>query len=677
MNKIFLLLCFVLLSILPGCKKDKQVIDETPPVPSVRAIEILEPTYPTEGGINLGLKVNSVPEEVYNFGIMIFKDSTLREIITSKNIESPLQVKSYHINIKSGLKLDSVYYYSYYLNNKVNKNKDDILKFTFGKELKLKIDSISSNSRFVGDTLRLYGDFEGFQLKEAGIGNVKLQAYKYSDKVIYMLLSDKTPIGEQSIYLHSTYQKTIFKDKFSLHTASITDFPKEVQILEEVSIKGSNFSAYPKGNKLFINDEEVSITSSTPNLLKFTIPNTIKSATLHLKLQSNNQTIVTKDLVPMRIKKPTLVKLPSEISINDLFSLSLKDLPKTALKLVFDGHEASLFSRSDDERDHISDLYWEIGIANYLNKTAQLELQYLDEKIKFSPLVKINAPWFVASNEIPFDVADLTNPAVVVNNTAYILAGSNTSKSGLSFWKFNKISGNFSEMQVPFTCEYPVVTASKDKIYLYTGGNTDNFYELDPVNNTYKHLENYSGKTRLNGTMNAVNGKIYMVTGHNYAPDYPYGRSEGDGTMYAYDVANNKWNRSVDFPEIEAANVYGRMRTSSFVIKNKLFVVGGSLHTGQTQTYAFDTGTNQWTTTADVPPMTNRSSIGIGDNGYLLYPPFYRYKSATNKWEEIPHILPRGYDTSHSIAFVLDDQFYYRLNSFNKLLRISVNELTK
>lgn len=56
---------------------------------------------------------------------------------------------------------------------------------------------------------------------------------------------------------------------------------------------------------------------------------------------------------------------------------------------------------------------------------------------------------------------------------------------------------------------------------------------------------------------------------------------------------------------------------------------------------------------------------------------FYRYKSATNKWEEIPHILPRGYDTSHSIAFVLDDQFYYRLNSFNKLLRISVNELTK
>lgn len=677
MNRIFLLLCFIILTILSGCKKDKQVIDQPAPVPSVRSIELLEPTYPTEGGINLGLKVNSVPDELYNIGIMIFRDSTLREIITSKNIASPLQVKSYHINIKSGLKLDSVYYYSYYLNNKINTNKADILKFTFGKELKLKIDSISSDSRFVGDTLRLYGDFEGFQLKEAGIGNVKLQAYKYSDNVIYMLLSDKTPVGEQDIYLHSTYQKTVFKDKFSLHTAAITDFPKEVQILEEVSIQGSNFSTYPKGNKLFINDEEVSIKSSTSTLLKFVIPNTIKSATLHIKLQSNNQTIVTKDLVPMRIKKPTLVKLPSEIAINDLFFLSLKDLPKTALKLVFDGHEASLFSRSDDERDHISDLHWEIGLANYLNKTAQLELHYLDEKIKFTPLVKINAPWFIASNAIPFDAADLTNPAVVVNNTAYILAGSKTSKSGLSFWKFDKTSGNFSEIQVPFTCEYPIVTASKDKIYLYTGSKGDNFYELDPVHNTYKHLEDYSGKIRLSGTMNAVNGKLYMVTGHNYAPDHPYGRSEGDGTMYAYDVDNNKWNRSVDFPEVEVANVYGRMRTSSFVIKNKLFIVGGSMHTGQTQTYAFDTSTNQWETTADVPSLMYRSSIGIGDNGYLLYPPFYRYKSKTNVWEEIPHIIPRGYDTSNSIAFVLDDQFYYGINSFNKLLKIPINELTK
>ncbi len=668
--------CVFLFTFFFSCKKEKQEI-QPPSIPQIAQIELLEPNYPTDGGLNLGLKINSVPEPLSNIGILIARDSTFKDIVLNKNFELPLEVKTYNLNVKSGLELNSSYYYTYFINNKISTAKSDLLKFTFGKESKLKIDSISMATRSIGDTLRLYGDFEGFQLKEAGIGNVKLQAYKKSDKIIYMPLTDQTPVGEQDIYLHSTYQKTVFKDKFSLSTAQIIDFPKEVKIGEEVKITGTNFSKYRNANKLFINDEEVAIKSFGINFIQFVIPNTIKSATLHVNLKCNNQNIAPKDNAPMRIKRPEVVELPSEIAISDFLSVTLKDLPKTAVQFFIDGYETEFIHRSDDDRENTSQISWSTFINNYTNKSVQLEVRYLDEKIKLSPSIRIKDPWFIGSNEIPFNSIDMTNPAVVVNNTAYILANNGSANGGLSFWKFNKTSENFTEIKVPFACENPKMSASKNKIYLYTGNQNGQFYELDPSNNTFKELEKYPGIVRTNGTINRVNNKLYMVTGHNPSP-YPFGRTEGDRTMYSYDIANNKWEKSVDFPENEIIGVYDRMRTSSFVIGSKLFVIGGSMHTGQVQTYAFDTETKSWETKADLPLwVSNRSSLGITDYGYAFLGPLYRYTAARNTWEQVLHIIPFGHEASNSIAFVLDDQLYYSIDRYNKLLRVSVNELKK
>lgn len=668
--------CLFLFIFFFSCKKEKQEI-QPPSIPQIAQIELLEPNYPTDGGLNLGLKINSVPEPLSNIGILIARDSTFKDIVLNKNFELPLEVKTYNLNVKSGLELNSSYYYTYFINNKISLAKADLLKFTFGKESKLKIDSISMATRSIGDTLRLYGDFEGFQLKEAGIGNVKLQAYKKSDKVIYMPLTDQTPVGEQEIYLHSTYQKTVFKDKFSLSTAQIIDFPKEVKIGEEVKITGNNFSKYRNANKLFINDEEVAIKSFGINFIQFVIPNTLKSATLHVNLKCNNQNIVPKDNAPMRIKRPEVVELPGEIAIGDFLSVTLKDLPKTAVQFFIDGYETEFIHRSDDDRENTSQISWSTFINNYTNKSVQLEVRYLDEKIKLSPSIKIKDPWFIGSNEIPFNSIDMTNPAVVVNNTAYILANNGSANGGLSFWKFNKTSGNFTETKVPFACENPKMTASKNKIYLYTGNQNGQFYELDPSNNTFKELEKYPGIVRTHGTINWVNNKLYMVTGHNPSP-YPFGRTEGDRTMYSYDIANNKWEKSVDFPENEIIGVYDRMRTSSFVIGSRLFVIGGSMHTGQVQTYAFDTDTKRWETKTDLPySFSDKSSLGIADYGFAFLGPLYRYTATRNIWEQIPHIIPYGHDASNSIAFVVDDQLYYSINRYNKLLRVSVNELKK
>lgn len=668
--------CIFMLAIFSACKKDKQEIP-APIVSQVPQLELLEPNYPSDGGLNLGLKINSVPEPLSNIGILIARDSAFKDVVLYKNFELPLEVKTYNLIVKSGLELNSSYYYTYFVNNKISAIKSDILKFTFGKESKLKIDSISIATRSIGDTLRLYGDFEGFQLKEAGIGKVKLSAYKKSDKVIYMPLTDQTPVGEQEIYVHSTYQKAVFKDKFSLSTAQIIDFPKEVKIGEEVKITGTNFSKYPGGNKLFINDVEVAIKSFGMDFIKFVIPNTIKSATLNVSLKCNNQNVVPKDKVPMHIKRPEVVELPSEIAISDFLSVTLKDLPKTAVQFFIDDYETEFIYRSDDDRENTSQISWSTFINNYTNKSVQLEVRYLDEKIKLSPSIKIKDPWFIGSNEIPFNAIDMTNPAVVVNNIAYILASNPNGNGGLSFWRFNKTSGNFTEIKVPFRCENPKMTASKNKIYLYTGNQDGQFYELDPSNNTFKELEKYPGIVRTNGTINRVNDKLYMVTGHNPSP-YPFGRSEGDRTMYSYDIVNNKWEKSIDFPENEVASVYDRMRTSSFVIGSKLFVIGGSMHTGQVQSYAFDTDTKSWETKADLPlSFSDKSSIGIADYGYAFLGPLYRYTAARNIWEPIPHIIPFGHEASNSIAFVLDDQLYYSINRYNKLLRVSVNELKK
>lgn len=674
MYKYIRLYSILVLTVFLNCKKEKKELEK--PTTNIRGLELLEPQYPWDGGVILGVKVNSVPEPLSNIGVLIAKDSAFRNIVSYKTLTLPLEVKTYEILVKSGLELDSTYYYTYSLNNQINKTKADILKFSFGKESKLRIDSISQNTRSIGDTLRLYGDFEGFQIKNAGIGNVQLNAYKESDKVVYIPLTDETPAGELEVYLHSTYQKTIFKDKFSLLTPLINDFPKEIRIGDEIMITGTNFSKYKLGNKLFINNEEVEIKSSATDSIRFVMPNTIKSATLQISIKCNNQTAIPTDNVSMRIKKPQVVEMPSEIAINDFLSITLKDLPKTRLQLFIDKNEVDINQRSDDDRESTSHIYWMAPINNYANKSFQLELRYLDERIKFSPSIKIKDPWYVGSNEMPFSTDYITNPAIVVNNTAYIFGNKKDGDGEFKLWKFNKSSGDFSMINIPFACEFPSLTASEDKVYLYTGNKDGKFYEFNPQTNNFRELAYYPAEIRMHGTINVVKDKVFIVTGHNQGP-YPFNRSEGDGTMYAYDIKNNKWEKSIDFPEIEVANVYGRMRTSSFVIGSKLFIVGGALHSGQVKTYSFDTNTNRWETTADLPPTINSSSVAADDYGFIFLNSLYRYEAKNDVWRQVPHIIPPAHNAANSIAFVLDDQMYYSISGYNKLLKVSMNDLKK
>lgn len=671
LTKSVFLLCFVVTFLC--CKKEQSRQEEGSE--KKRDIEVLEPHFIADGGVNLAVRVNSVPSDnTYDFGIVISKDISFRQIVSFHRFENPIQVKTYQTEVRSGLEIDSVYYYSYMRDGRVSILQEDVFEFKFGKEGAMVIDSISASEAAVGDTIKLHGNFKGFQITGGGIGDVELRTFRRSDNIVHLILDEKTPTGPQRVFLKSTYQRTVFPEAFQLVKPVITSVPEEILIEEEVTIEGENFSKYRNRNKIYLNDVEVDIKSYRENKLTFIIPKTISSATLHLKVAANNDTVAYQK--PMRIKRPVLNSALKELTIQKSFSLEFDNLPKTGVKILFGGFEASTIHRYEQQgKDYLT---LASMIHPFTSKSIKCEISYLDEKFTIAENVKILDRWSVASSKIPFHVFGIADPAVVVNNTAYVLGlpSVNIWDGKFSLWKFNKSSATFSEIPISMLMRSPHMTSHNGKIYFYTGDAGDNFYQFNPNDNTFKKLANYPAKQRLEGTMRAINGKIYLVTGHNPGPN-PFSNSEPDVTMYIYDIDNNSWSKSVDFPENGGFAYNGRLGATSFVLQNKMYVMGGPHHTGQVKTYSFDPATNQWKTHADIFDFGRKSSIAIGNYGYFFQNGIVRYDPNRDVWETLEYVVPYASITEHTIAFVIDNELYYNVNNLDNLFKISTAELTR
>lgn len=662
---------FILFCTFYSCKKNEPVNIKTPSSPE---IEVIEPLFYAEGGLMLEVKINSVPDkQIHTAGLLISEDSLFREVVRRNSFELPLELKSYKYIVKSGLELGKKYYYTYYINYEVSVKETVYKQFTFGKESILKIDSISNRFASVGDTLVIYGDFNDFDIREGGMDDVKLTTYKASSNKVHMLLHETTPIKASSIYIKSTHQKSTTNTSFELIEPKLSEVEEFVRIGDDLIIKGENFSKYPNRNKVYLNNEEVQIKSFSTKNIRIEIPRTIKSASLSLSLKSNNYE--KKWATPLKIKPPEIVVSPTEIRALGVYSLEIKNLPKTSIKVYYGAIECPILSNY--ERADINIVTIQPLIRPYQVKNVKFRLTYLDTELEFPEMSQMLDRWSIEVEKIPFSRMDMTNAAVTINHTAYTIACAKNNEDGSQFsaWKYDRYTKTFTEQVIPIKfARSPNVVSFKNKIYLYAGINGQNFYSYDPATGSLKYLTKYPGLPRLAGTMTVVKGKIYLVTGHNPGPTF-FSDTQGDRSMYVYDIELDTWSKSVDFPEDNGIAFYDRRSTSSFAINNTLYVTGGANHTGQVETYAFDTESNTWKTKANIPPVSKISSLSIGDKGYLVYNKFHYYDPTRDIWQELdnntsPYLFGQS---ENAVTFILEEDLYF--SKGQTLFKIPINKL--
>lgn len=204
---------------------------------------------------------------------------------------------------------------------------------------------------------------------------------------------------------------------------------------------------------------------------------------------------------------------------------------------------------------------------------------------------------------------------------------------------------------------------------IYTGGgyissnNLNDLWEYDPVTG------NWTAKADLpvnNGRTNAIafsiNGKGYVGLG---VEDY-FGLGTKKKDLWEYDPITNSWTEKTSLPAAP------RVSAASFVLNNKVYVVGGAFNYSYTyldEVWEYDPALDQWTAKQKFPTdIKQAQAFAIGNYGYvvggtsdsLASKKNYQYDPVNNVWnpkQDFCDTLGR----QSGVAFVLNNQAYVGL----------------
>ena len=143
-------------------------------------------------------------------------------------------------------------------------------------------------------------------------------------------------------------------------------------------------------------------------------------------------------------------------------------------------------------------------------------------------------------------------------------------------------------------------------------------------------------RPRYNNRAALLNGTIYSIGGHDREAD----------TVFAYDIATNRWSTRKPLPSPrEAVNGVS-------VIAGLLYVTGGSSPGGpmSKSLFVYTPGSDTWTRKADMPEAGGCGAQGVIAGLLYVYSActgtwFFRYDPATNTWATL-----RPPPTSHDLG---------------------------
>ena len=168
-------------------------------------------------------------------------------------------------------------------------------------------------------------------------------------------------------------------------------------------------------------------------------------------------------------------------------------------------------------------------------------------------------------------------------------------------------------------------------------GLTKDFWEYNPVANTWTQKADYGGTTKDAAVGFAIGNKGYLGTGEE-SPSSFYTKD-----FWEYDPVTDTWTRKADFGGI------ARRQAVGFSIGSKGYIGTGDENSSTHYTkdfWEYDPATDIWTRRADFAGVARDDAVGfsIGSKGYLgmgfgpLTPPykndFWEYDPVTDTWTQ-------------------------------------------
>jgi N-acetylneuraminic acid mutarotase len=191
-----------------------------------------------------------------------------------------------------------------------------------------------------------------------------------------------------------------------------------------------------------------------------------------------------------------------------------------------------------------------------------------------------------------------------------------------------------SQANLPSGRHHPITFSLNGKGYAVTGTSSSNvptsdFYDYDPVTNTWGTLPSFPGLSRSFGIGTVADSIAYIgfgATTTQYLND-----------MWSFDASDSSWTQLASCPGV------GRRHPAMIAIGDKIYVGLGDGASGDLRDWwMYTISTNTWSQTANFlgvgrhhPFMFNAGGevfAGLGHSGRNVYRDWYKLDTITNTW---------------------------------------------
>lgn len=223
--------------------------------------------------------------------------------------------------------------------------------------------------------------------------------------------------------------------------------------------------------------------------------------------------------------------------------------------------------------------------------------------------------------------------AFSVGSLGYIGGGNNNGSFKNDMWEYNPTTNAWTQKANVPSNEYLASSFTiGSKAYVGCGYNTGNaFYEYDPSANTWTAKSPMPGTARYITMGFSIGSKGYCGTGYN--PNNPYNSFDD---FYEFDPVANTWTVKASMPGGQRSYAVG------FSIGSKGYAGTGNINGNAVRDfYEYDPVADTWTSKANIGTINRLQSFGISMNGkgYVGgggqgYDPtgFYEYDPTANSW---------------------------------------------
>jgi N-acetylneuraminic acid mutarotase len=169
----------------------------------------------------------------------------------------------------------------------------------------------------------------------------------------------------------------------------------------------------------------------------------------------------------------------------------------------------------------------------------------------------------------------------------------------------------------------------------------NDFWEFDPATNSWTQRANFAGQARRDAISFVIGNKGYVGTGKNHADSW-VGTTLSD--FYEYDPITNTWTAKASYPGNSGAGIY---YATGFALLGKGYIACGKRGASSysNELWQYNPVTNTWTARAPYSGVArygatafvigNYAYVGTGCDENIFLQDFWRYNPTTNSWSSM------------------------------------------